>query len=544
MRALASDPSAAGLLTRIRFDDRLITVLDRPDVGLSARLAKWRQVLDILGQLPAGSDDQGQAAGYDYLRKYHQDVPPETLRQLKRSLASRPIPAELLPFLAPPGISPALELADAPNDNDLPVHGDGFYQRPQPHAKIATARNRGPAISEANGATQPRIFLGGSPSPLAGRSRRSLTIVDLVDDRRDRAKAAFTTRRVPGSAMQTLISGPVRPRTGDLVLARVDRIHYQTRLELASGRKAALEVGDEIIVAYGDRYATDQFEAEVPADLRPTNLVATGGVASHVVSRSSGIRQASHIIPLGLIGNAGGTPLNLRDFALGAPSQASARPRTVAVLGTSMNSGKTTTNKYLVTGLSRAGLKTGAVKITGTGSGGDYWVMVDAGAHRVLDFTDGGYSSTYKISVEEIEAVAINLIGHLAAEGCDIILVEIADGLFQEQNSELIRSDFFKAYIDGVFFAAGEAMGAAAGVKELRSLGIPVLGVSGKLTASELLIREARRYCDAPVLTKADLSDPSLAPKLVGMRALPSNDASDPAQFLPETAGAAHCVKF
>ncbi|MCA1675687.1 MAG: hypothetical protein LC799_27080 [Actinobacteria bacterium] len=30
----------------------------------------------------------------------------------------------------------------------------------------------------------------------------------------------------------------------------------------------------------------------------------------------------------------------------------------------------------------------GATKVTGTGSGADYWVMVDAGASCVADFTD------------------------------------------------------------------------------------------------------------------------------------------------------------
>ena len=56
------------------------------------------------------------------------------------------------------------------------------------------------------------------------------------------------------------------------------------------------------------------------------------------------------------------------------------RPRTIAVIGTSMNSGKTTTIRYLVRGMSAGGARPGTTKVTGTGSGGDYWVMLDAGA--------------------------------------------------------------------------------------------------------------------------------------------------------------------
>ena len=60
-----------------------------------------------------------------------------------------------------------------------------------------------------------------------------------------------------------------------------------------------------------------------------------------------------------------------------------------------MNAGKTTTNRYLVHSLNRLGARPGATKVTGTGSGNDYWVMLDAGAHQMLDFTDVGLASTY-----------------------------------------------------------------------------------------------------------------------------------------------------
>jgi hypothetical protein len=527
-------------VAHLHFDDRLTTILQQPDARLSVRVSKWRQVLDLLVQL--GDAPRADVLhGELYLREHHRDIPPEALREVKRSLARRTVPENLQPFLSPPARDPALDLADPPrsppqagalNGGHSPLNGT----RPANDAGCDDERRSVPQFTEKTGPKMdgPSIFFRNPAVTQPARpSRRAVSVLPFDEIRRHGAKAAFTTRRVPAEAMQTLVSGPVRPRTGDLVLARVDRLLHQTRIELANGRKAALHAGDEIIVAYGDRYATDQFEAEVPQNLGPTNLVATGGVASQMLSRTSGIRQASHITPIGLIGDARGTPLNLRQFALARIAAPMPRPRTIAVLGTSMNSGKTTTNRYLVAGLSRAGLKPGAVKITGTGSGGDYWVMADAGAHRVLDFTDAGYSSTYKVPLAEIEAAALTLIEHLTAEGCGIILVEVADGLFHDQNAELIRSEFFRDTIDGVFFAAGEAMGAAQGVRELRSLGIPVLGVSGKLTGSELLIREASRYIDAPILTKAELGDPATAPRLVG---LSSGEPEAPAQTPPPAA--------
>jgi hypothetical protein len=50
------------------------------------------------------------------------------------------------------------------------------------------------------------------------------------------------------------------------VLAEVTRIGQHKGIELASGRKAALYCGDEVLLAYGGRYAPDQFDALVLAD--------------------------------------------------------------------------------------------------------------------------------------------------------------------------------------------------------------------------------------------------------------------------------------
>lgn len=347
--------------------------------------------------------------------------------------------------------------------------------------------------------------------------RRGVRIEAFTDQHRASAKPAFSIRRVPPAAIRTIVSGAIRPRSGDLVLATVDRLGFQTRIEMPSGRKALLHPGDTIMVAYGDRYATDQFEAEVPDSLRPTSLVATGGIASDVLSRTSGMKSATNITPIGLLGDEAGRPINVADYALKPVRPTRPRPRTIAVLGTSMNSGKTTTNRYLTLGLARSGLRVGSAKVTGTGSGGDYWAMKDAGAYRVLDFVDAGFSSTYRIPVEAIEQGAINLIAHLTEIDCDVILLEIADGVFQSQNINLIRSILFRGYIDAVLFAAGEALGAARGLDEMHDLDIPVIGLSGRLTGSELLIREARKACNVPIYTKEELSDPVRAREIVGL---------------------------
>ncbi len=350
-------------------------------------------------------------------------------------------------------------------------------------------------------------------------SSRLIAVHPLTESLR-RSKASFTTRHVPPDAMRTLVSGRLRPRSGDLVVATVVRLGQHKRLELTNGRRANMHVGEQIIVAYADRYAPDQFESHVPHNLDPVQLVASGGIASKMLTRHANMRSATDIAPLGLVGDESGRPLNVADFALRPVTPTSSRPSTLAVIGTSMNSGKTTTIHYLVHGLSRAGLKPGATKVTGTGSGGDYWVMVDAGAHRMLDFTDVGIASTYRQPMDVLELAFTQLLDHLTDSGTDINLVEVADGVYQQETYRLIDSPVFHENIDGIIFAAAEAMGAVAGVSYLRSIGHNVVAVSGKLTASPLAIREASVATGLPVLSIADLMAPQELVLLPGLGAL------------------------
>lgn len=336
-------------------------------------------------------------------------------------------------------------------------------------------------------------------------------IISPLETRRlDRAKAAYTTRRVPLGSISHLISGSVTPSPGDLVLARVDRLGQHTRIELRSGRRARLFPDDEIILCYGYRYAPDQFEGEMPEDLAPCHMVAAGGIASSAISRHAGKKAATRITPAGLLCNANGRPVNLSDFALEPAMPDGAMPLILAAAGTAMNAGKTTTVAYLIRGLAKAGLKVGAAKLTGTGAGGDVWLMTDAGADMVLDFTDAGYASTHRLLPGELEPIMNTLTAHLQRAGADVIVLEVADGLFQQETSALLNSASFRQTVDGIIFAAGDAMGAATGVNWLTDHGLPVVAVSGKLTASPLAIRETQGATGLPAIGLDELAKPAI----------------------------------
>lgn len=325
-----------------------------------------------------------------------------------------------------------------------------------------------------------------------------------------RVKAAYTTRRIAFSAIESLITGFTKPVAGDVVLARIEEIGRHERLELADGRKARLFPGDEIIVCYGNRYAPDQFEAEIPPDLGPCHLVAAGGLAGQVISQHLSIDVPTTITPLGLLGDSDGKPLNTKKWGLSVESSTRERPLTIAVVGSSMNSGKTTSAAYLIRGLVKAGLKVGAAKVTGTGAGNDRWLMHDAGANLVVDFTDMGFPSTYKLPVEDLQFIFAKLMGHVIDHNVDAIVLEVADGIYQGETSYLIDSSEFRKSVDGMIFAARDAVGAVGGVTWLQQNRLPILGVSGRLTNSPLAIHEVSQVVSLPVWDLDNLSHPSI----------------------------------
>lgn len=328
-------------------------------------------------------------------------------------------------------------------------------------------------------------------------------------------KVAYTLRRLREADARSLLVAAVKPRAGDIVLARVERLGQHNGLQLRSGRRATLFEGDEVLVAYGDRYAPDQYEGVVPEDLAACDLIAAGGIAGRLLCAHKRMRIPTRLRPLGLLADAQGERLNLRRYALPSIEGLARRPPVLVVVGTAMNAGKTTAASHLIRGLTSAGLRVGAAKLTGTGSCGDTALMSDAGAQLALDFTDAGLATTYRADLAELGRAAESLLDHLARHDVEVIVVEIADGLLQRETAGLLNSARFARRISGVLFASGDALGAVGGVDWLEHRALPVIAVTGALTASPLAIREAAGATRLPVLGLDALSNANAARDLL-----------------------------
>jgi hypothetical protein len=314
-------------------------------------------------------------------------------------------------------------------------------------------------------------------------------------------KHSFTTHVVPLSAMTGLVPFVHTPQVGDLIVAEVDSIGKHTTLENRDRVLTHIFPGDHIVIAFGNRYATDQYEGYVPArPLTECDLLSVGGVCGEVASCHASMGKPTRVRVLGAVCGQDGLPLNQRAFGM-TPSAMPGRGEVILVVGASMNSGKTTTVGTLARALSQAGLKVAAAKVTGTAAGKDGRFFASCGAKPVFDFTDAGYPSTYMLSLEELMNIYHCLISQLRATNPDYILVEIADGIFQRETRMMLDNPLFREMVDHVFFAATDSLAAECGTRYLYDYGLPLRALSGVTTMSPLATREAEEATRLPCLS-------------------------------------------
>lgn len=328
------------------------------------------------------------------------------------------------------------------------------------------------------------------------------------------AKWAFTTRRMVRSDVTGLSTNLSKAVSGDLVIGQIVEIGSHKKIQLAEGRPSISYINDFVVLTCGDRYAPDQFEGIAELNADGADLLAGGGILGRMRKAHSQIPRPTRLTPLGLLTGKDGEILNIAHYGL--PMAATSSDITViAVVGASMNAGKTTASVSLAHGLSRAGLRVAGLKVTGTGAFGDFNALRDAGIPIVADFTDAGMASTYRQPLDRIEEGFKTLLAHAVANGATVAVVEIADGIFQHETAELLRSSVLREKLTGVMFAAPDALGAVGGVRHLQQIGLKPFAVSGMVSCSPLATAEAERNTQTPIVSREALCNPDVATQLV-----------------------------
>jgi hypothetical protein len=322
-----------------------------------------------------------------------------------------------------------------------------------------------------------------------------------------RIKWTYAAHRVERSAATRVVPVAAEEDRGALVLARVAALGRNKEIEDTAGRRVTLFPGDVLAGVLGDRYATDQYEGEGIAAGPTGHLLSMGGVCGRMTGRNEKMPDPTIIEWVGRLADATGQPLYLRRFALRPRRVSAPRPKTLLVVGASMNSGKTTTASQAIRHLAGIGRRVAAAKITGTACHKDAGIMEDAGAAKVLDFTHCGHPSTANLAPDDLFSVAEDLRAILLETRPEFIVYEIADGILQRETRLLLEDHAFRRTIDAVIYAAPESPSCEFGVRRLREWGYNVIAVAGLVANSRLGMAEAQAATGVPCLNGALILD-------------------------------------
>ncbi len=300
-----------------------------------------------------------------------------------------------------------------------------------------------------------------------------------------------------------------KPAFGDLALVRVVNIGGLVNLEQEHGQRFPLFVGTEFIGVFANRYAPDQYEGIVAESLNNPviELLNPGGTIGTVLTRNTTISESTKIEVLAFLQDANGKIINTLDYGLPVPAHLKKHPQEdktlIVITGASMNAGKTHTAKMIVHGLTQAGKRVVAGKITGTAAKKDILLMQAAGAETVVDFVNFGFPSTYKISEDQLTDLFWRMYNHLNAQ-CPkggYIVLEIADGVLEEEAYTLLNSFEITEMIDYLVFSARDALSAFAGICLAKEqFDMEISAVSGPIANSPLAVRELHMLLpDMPV---------------------------------------------
>lgn len=312
---------------------------------------------------------------------------------------------------------------------------------------------------------------------------------------KNRIKQSFACRNVSIHHVDTSIAGTHVPKMGEVAIFSVILPNGNYLVDPAGIHRSLFE-GDQIMLAFGNRYATSQLEGYVPeGPCTLCHLIGRGGVAGTLKSiNTTGKSQPAELVLVGYAVDREGKVINtIQKEKLSVFNPQTINSKVILSIGSSMDSGKTTSAAFLCGGFRAAGHTSAYIKLTGTAFPKDARYVYDRGADFITDFTHFGYPSTYLCEHSEILDLYQSLV-NIAEEAVspDYIVVEIADGIMQKETWKLLTDSQFMSSVHSVLFSGCDSLSVLAGLSTLEGINIRPFAVSGLFTASELLIQEVQ----------------------------------------------------
>jgi hypothetical protein len=333
-----------------------------------------------------------------------------------------------------------------------------------------------------------------------------------------RIKKTYICKDVKANSIDSRVPENYIPVAGDVAVFEVLKIGKHKNVQSDSKRNMTIVPGDRIMAAFGTRYATEQFEGYLPESVQEElHILGAGGTVGVIASMHYKFKDVGPTV-LRFVGFAkdqfnhiiNTKQINRKQIASFTGAAALAT-KVIASLGSSMDSGKTTSAAYLVHGLKKAGYKVAYIKLTGTVYTKDSDLANDLGADMTTDFGDFGFPSTYMCNEQELLDLYESAVLKVLSVHPDYVIMEIADGLYERETKMLLNCQRFKDSMEGVIFSAGDSLAAINGIHTLNSWGLYPLALSGLFTASPLLMREVKENTTIPVYTINELANGEIA---------------------------------
>ncbi|MGQ0794880.1 MAG: hypothetical protein ACT4N5_01685 [Nitrosopumilaceae archaeon] len=322
----------------------------------------------------------------------------------------------------------------------------------------------------------------------------------------ERIKWSWACRILDKSNLKIDTSLPTTPRAGDIVLVRVEQIGYHKSIIASSNKKLRIYDGDLIMGIFGNRYATNALEGVVEG-FENLSILTAGGMIGTVKSKHQDFGKTTNVSFIGFLNDKSNHRVNLKELKFHKSKPVSDTKNLIVLVGTGMNTGKTTSVRMLIRGLSKRDLKIAACKLTGSVSNRDADEMRSASASCTIDFSDYGFPSTYLCDKEELLDLFNNMLSDVEKLNPDATVMEIADGILQRETMMLLEDPSIKKRVKGIILTAESAPSALYGVDKLKKLGYNIIGVSGAMTSSPLFVKEFRQNCEVRVASSVDSAD-------------------------------------
>lgn len=323
--------------------------------------------------------------------------------------------------------------------------------------------------------------------------------------RLDRIASSTKNARLPAD----VILGPeIVAEEGYVVAVRVleDKATYAS-VEDPSGRMIPLRVGDVLAGTLGSRRALRGYAGEVPRSVAPGDVLHVlnlGGVIGCCTSSHPDLGAPLRVEVLGAVlvfpalGDRIGRPAHIREHAIPARDTLSCRAPVIYVAGTCMSAGKTAAAAELVRGLTRAGSRVAAAKLTGVALMRDTLAMTDAGAVAAATFNDAGAASTHAGTAAPVARGILSYLDESA--GPDVIVAELGDGILGEYGvQDILRDPELIGAAAAIVMAAPDPVAAWGATTILRDeFGLAVDAITGPITDNEVGRRYVRESLGIP----------------------------------------------